>query len=345
MIQKLKLSRFRNFFEEEFSFSPGTNLIIAPNGKGKTNILESLCLSDHAFQERDMNALLHEQENILHISYFCDTGVLWFAYDKESHQKKFYCAGKSTTRGKFREYYPQIVSFHPLFLNIMYFWPSARRDFLDEILIKAYPEYEKKLRNYKKILSHRNKLLKNIFERKSQESELQFWNESFIESACDIYRFRKKIISFLEQETPKLKEYFFGKIQTLSFVFHSKIHIDSPEKGLREYIEREQSKEILLRKTLRGPHLDDFDILVNTQPLIQYASRGEVKSILLWLKYIETQFLESTQENKEILFLVDDILSELDKAHSELLFQTLGKRQSIITSIYDCNISAHKIYL
>jgi len=45
------------------------------------------------------------------------------------------------------------------------------------------------------------------------------------------------------------------------------------------------------------------------------------------------------------LFLLDDILSELDVEHRDLLWKYIGTRQCIITSIEDFDIPAHKIFL
>jgi recombinational DNA repair ATPase RecF len=47
-------------------------------------------------------------------------------------------------------------------MNLLYLSPSIRRDFLDEILINTFDDYEKLNQQYKKILISRNKILKNI---------------------------------------------------------------------------------------------------------------------------------------------------------------------------------------
>jgi len=72
----------------------------------------------------------------------------------------------------------------------MYLSPSLRRDFLDEILLKTFPDYKKILNNYKKILISRNKILKNIRENKSEISELDFWDSKFIILATIIYNYK-----------------------------------------------------------------------------------------------------------------------------------------------------------
>ncbi len=122
-----------------------------------------------------------------------------FSYDVSNNKKKYLINGKSTTKHTFRKYYPHVISFHPILMNLMYLQPSARRNFLDDALIQAFPEYEKLLSNYKKTLNSRNKLLKNIFEEKSTREELMFWNENFLNLASSIWSYRKKMIDFLSE--------------------------------------------------------------------------------------------------------------------------------------------------
>ncbi|MBT3727169.1 hypothetical protein HOG21_05890 [bacterium] len=93
-------------------------------------------------------------------------------------------------------------------MNIMYLSPSLRRDLIDNILKSSFPEYDILLSNYKKILKSRNKLLKNIYENKSSKKELDFWNEKFIKTAEEIYKYRFKIVNFFSSSIKNSLEYF-----------------------------------------------------------------------------------------------------------------------------------------
>jgi hypothetical protein len=59
-------------------------------------------------------------------------------------------------------------------------------------------------------------------------SELSFWNEKYIEASVSIYRYRKGIRDFFSENTPDLKEYFFGKAEDISFEYVSKTDLDAP---------------------------------------------------------------------------------------------------------------------
>ena len=279
------------------------------------------------------------------VSYTLKNGMCSFSYSKDGKKRKYFIGDKSTTKQKLSIFYPHIISFHPMVMNMMYLGPSERRNFLDEILTQSFQEYKSLLLSYKKILTSRNKVLKNIFEKKSNISELDFWNSKFIDTAEHVYIYRKKISDFFMEHVDELKWYFFWKIEKIEFVYETKIDISQPRESLRKYIKENTKKEIMLRKTLRWPHLDDFHILLDTVPLIRFASRGEVKSVILGLKFLETSFIEQHSQKQEILFLIDDLLSELDTEHRKLLLDHIRWYQSIISSIEDFWVDGNKIFI
>lgn len=345
MIQKLHIKNFRNFSSREISFSWEKNIIIWDNGKWKSNILEALSLPNWPLVESHPEYLLRKGSDVFYIKYELEHGTIAFAYDSAWAKRKYFLGEKSTTKSKIRHNYPHIISFHPMMMNLMYLGPSHRRDFLDEILSQSFDSYAKLLWEYKKILTSRNKLLKNISEWKSSTSELAFWDEKYISLASDIYKYRKKIHDFFCENIWSLSSFFFWKIKDIEFKYISKTDISCPEVYLRKYLQENQKKEILLRKTLRGPHLDDFDIFIDDIPLVHFASRGEVKSILLGLKFLETRFIEKNSSKNEIIFLIDDLLSELDEKHRNILWEHIWERQSIITSIQDFQLEWNKIFI
>lgn len=347
MIQKLTLRNFRNFSHKEISFCEWKNIIIGENGKGKSNILEALCLaSNNSIAESTPHFLLQKQCDFFHIHYTLSHGNISLYYDGETKRKKLSLENKATTQKKIDQSLPHIVSFHPMKMNLMYLGPSSRRDFLDEILIKTFPEYKKILQGYNTVLRNRNKILKNIAAGKSQLSELDFWNQKYLSGAELVYKHRNQIVEYFQKHIHTLEKYFFGKVSEISFSYISKTPALSESLPyLKNYIQENTQKEILLWKTLRGPHLDDFDIIVDGVPLVHYASRGEVKSSILWLMFLETDFIEHFWEKKNTIFLLDDILSELDAKHRDKLWDYIWDRQCIVTSIEDFEVDSYKIFL
>jgi len=82
---------------------------------------------------------------------------------------------------------------------------------------------------------------------------------------------------------------------------------------------------------LVGPHRDDFCFRLKKRDLARYGSRGEQRMGVLWLKLAELAFVEKIAEQKPTL-LLDDIFSELDHEHREVVMKAAGNQQTIITT-------------
>jgi DNA replication and repair protein RecF len=65
--------------------------------------------------------------------------------------------------------------------------------------------------------------------------------------------------------------------------------------------------------------------------LAKYGSRGEQRMGVLWLKLAELAFIEKTTEEKPTL-LLDDIFSELDHEHRDVVMDVVGNQQTVITT-------------
>jgi len=112
------------------------------------------------------------------------------------------------TRKKIIQITNKCVIFSPIIMNMLYLSPNLRRSFLDDLLKSSFPEYEKILSDYKKIVKHRNKTLKSIYELKSNKEEIKFWNQKFIDEATKMYIYRFKIINFLKKSINSTIKFF-----------------------------------------------------------------------------------------------------------------------------------------
>lgn len=229
-------------------------------------------------------------------------------------------------------------------MNIIYLWPSLRRNFIDQILLSSFSDYSSILSNYKKILKNRNMVLKNIRENKSNKNEITFWDQKLINESIKIYNYRFKLIDFFVTHMNKSKEYFLWKVDNIEFFYKTKVQKNNIENDMKDYLEKNIDRDIILWKTHIWPHIDDFNILVDKKEIINYASRWEIKSIIIWLKLLETAFIEKFSNKKPIL-LIDDLLSELDEIHKKLLINKMNYYQTFITSINLTNITKSCIKL
>lgn len=351
MIKELRLINFRNFSELKLNSVNKENFIIGENWKWKTNILEAISLLwNNSITWINIESLIKKWENNFFIEYINDiwdkisisiiknTNSDW----KHEIKKNYMLNNNKITKKKFNDITYKCIIFSPILMNIMYLSPSLRRDFLDNLLKNSFFEYDKIMLDYKKIIKHRNNVLKKISEWQCLKEEIKFWDKKFIESAEIIYIYRFKIVNFLKSSINTTLEYFSWKIKKIDFIYVSKVSENSIKEDLSDYISKNIDRDIILGRTPIWPHIDDFEIIVDWVQLINFASRWETKSIIIWLKLLEWIFIEKMTKKKPLL-IIDDLISELDEKHKDILLKKIEYYQTFITLILERDIVNNQI--
>ena len=352
--------QFRSFKEKLLSFSPNITCVVGPNASGKTNILESLYLlstgkSFHAHLEEEMVGYDQEiarvvgivldgriddtesstsevkSENTSEVSANLEVILTRGQIDigkstlEKVARKKLLVNGVAKRLIDFAGNF-KIVLFGPWDLDLVTESPSLRRRFLDSVLSQVDREYRRASLSYEKGLRQRNKLLFRIREEGISRSQLLFWNQLLIKNGDYISSVRQNFIEFANN-LPSLNEQVFSLEYDKSAI---------SEARLEQYAE----EEIAAATTLVGPHRDDFLFKVKEQEgkrikenrdLAKFGSRGEQRMAVLWLKMAELAFIEKMSDEKPTL-LLDDIFSELDHSHREVVMEIAKNQQTIITT-------------
>ena len=104
---------------------------------------------------------------------------------------------------------------------------------------------------------------------------------------------------------------------------------------MRAYLLKNRERDSIIGHTYIGPHLDDFFVSVKRGSASvrseTFLSRGENKSLFFALKLLSIEFIEK-QGGKEAILLLDDIFSELDSEHRDMILSACKDRQFFITS-------------
>ncbi len=336
MLQKVKIIHFRSIENMDLYFQK-SNAIIWKNGAGKTNILQAISyLFFRSHTSLWIEDVLKNWEKYMYLEgVFLENNLqhtLGFSFDQEQNKKIFTLNGKKVTKKHLFENILKVSYFSPTHMNLFYLGPKMRRDFLDEILTNIFPEYDSLLKAYEKIVKNRNRVLKNIFEEKSKKEEIEFWNKEFILLAKKIYEYRIPLGDFIWEQIIRKNYFLKNPVENLNYEYISKVDLSNIEKSMQEYLDTHFERDIILGKTHIWPHIDDFNIRVDGKELVSFASRWEIKSIIISLKLIEIEYIRN-KTGKTPLLLIDDLWSELDSDHIDLLLQTLSHLQIIYTSI------------
>jgi len=214
--------------------------------------------------------------------------------------------------------------------------PTTRRSFLDRLLCQVSPEYLQVLMQYQKILKQRNALLRKISDGIARRADLAIWDEQLAEAGTVVMLRRLELCEVLQcslsQELHSLGEQWRDPV----IVYERKGQSYDFATAKQEFLDlfsQFQERDIVLQSTTIGPHRDDWKILVDDRDIATFASRGQQRTALLALLFLEVSFLELQRGEKPII-LLDDVFSELDDHHQQSLLTSFEDYQVIITTTH-----------
>jgi DNA replication and repair protein RecF len=332
MIHSIRLQQFRNYSDDSFEFEPGVNIIVGPNGSGKTNLLEAILTISigKSYRVRDQD-LIQFQKPWARLDANNDGENRTIKLVQESTRaKKSYVFDDKEYKLLTRNHIVPIVLFEPDHLQLLHGQPELRRNFLDDLLEQTVPGFITTRKHYRRVLSQRNALLKSF--KKPSKDQLFVWNLRLSELGGSVVKYRMELVESIAKKLPDLYQNIAGSKSTeVTIKYQSKIPHASYETTLLKALEDYYERDIERGFTSLGPHRDDFMILFNDHPASEAASRGEVRTALLALKIYELELLEKTHSKKPIL-LLDDVFSELDGKRRHALAGFLKDHQTFITT-------------
>jgi DNA replication and repair protein RecF len=350
-LEKIFLQHFRNFEEKLLNFSPSLTIIVGANATGKTNILESIYLlsTGKSFKAKIEEEMVEENEDFCRVKgLFGGESEVVSSEDKENTENKNkleVVLARTQKSGQITENKTgvarkrmlvngvgkrlidfagtfKVVLFGPWDMDLVTESPSIRRKFLDNVLSLSDREYRRSLLSYEKGLRQRNRLLYRIREENLSRGQLIYWDHLLIKNGDYISNKREEFIEYVNSHSSLDGHEF--------YLTYDKSAISVGR------LEQYKNEEVAAATTLVGPHRDDFVFFVKSheqgnRDLARYGSRGEQRMGVLWLKLSELTFLESVTGEKPAL-LLDDIFSELDNHHREIVMQAVKGQQTVITT-------------
>ena len=330
-IRSIELKNFRNYENLEISFDEGTNILFGDNAQGKTNILEAAYMSGTTKSHkgsRDREMIRFGEEEA-HLKTVVVRGGR--EYQIDMHLKKNRAKGIAIDKipiKKASELFGilNIVFFSPEDLNIIKNGPAERRRFLDSELCQLDRIYLADLTNYNKILSQRNKLLKDMIYRPSLSDTLPVWDMQLIETGKKIIRRRKQFVDELREIVSDIHYRISGGKEELFLKYEPNID----DIFFEDELSRAKEKDKKLCQTSVGPHRDDLLFSIGDVDIRKYGSQGQQRTSALSLKLSEIELVRKSISDTPVL-LLDDVLSELDSSRQNYLLNNISDTQTIIT--------------
>ena len=330
-IKQLKLKNYRNYDLLELDFDPSTNILYGDNAQGKTNILESIYMcgttkSHRGTKDRDMIRFGQEEA---HIEAVIDKKGVPFEIDihLKNNSPKGVAINKMPIRRAIELFgIVNIVFFSPEDLNIIKNGPSERRKFIDLELSQLDKVYLSDLSNYNRIVNQRNKLLKDVYDRKDLMETLDIWDLQLVNYGKKIIDRRNQFIVELNEIVGKVHEQLTGGKEHLQIYYEPSVSSMDFETNLI----KNREKDIKMKSTSVGPHRDDICFMADGLDIRKFGSQGQQRTAALSLKLSEIEIVKKVINDTPIL-LLDDVLSELDKHRQNYLLDSISDIQTLIT--------------
>lgn len=225
------------------------------------------------------------------------------------------------------------VFFSPDDLSHMSFAPKLRRRYVDVLLSQLSHEYLDHLMRYQEAKRKRNVLLKYVREGESKREELGFWDEQLAKHGLYVRDARRELLSELE---PLVQEHYraiSSSDDSINIHYESEILDIETEESYLTKIKSGYDRDIATGKTNIGPHRDDLRFELGGKDMVDFASRGEWRSLVLALKFAEIELIKQKTGDLPVL-LLDDVFSELDESRQKYLFKAIKEAQTFVSTTH-----------
>jgi DNA replication and repair protein RecF len=335
----VELRRFRNHDHTRLEPLPdGLNVVVGPNGEGKTNLLEGLFVLYALGSPRVSTAstlVQHGREaGYARGEFDTANGKVLVEVEIPAKGASRVKVNRSAVRRK-RDLRRQVraVLFGPFDLPIVIGEPSKRRTFLDEAVMALWPLKEALFTAYDRALRQRNRLLKE-WDGPGRPSGLEAWDEELVLAGAELGRARHDAVERLARDAADEFEHLSG--DTLDVRYRPNVwDPDDLEGAFRRRIEERRADELVRRTSLVGPHRDDLGLEVRELGARSTGSHGETWATALCLR-VGLAAAVTRELGEPPVLLIDDPFSALDPARRDRFLARLGERDGqVFVSVAD----------
>jgi DNA replication and repair protein RecF len=335
-VARVRVRDFRNLEHVEIEPSPGFNVVVGPNGQGKTNLLESIHVTATLRSFRG----LRSKDLIRHGT---DEAVIDAEAERAGSRRQLRVTLRPHGRRVelndkpvrvLEDFFGTVnaVAFCPDDIGILRGGPSDRRLFFDRAVFALFPSYGVESQRYESALRQRNALLRAEH---PDRSLVRAWDAQLVDLGSAVIERRRAYLAAIQE--PLLRSF--------AEIFDARLplrvdHLASGEDndGIDEsatltgtalrtwYAERLEGswrRDIGRGHTTFGPHRDDFVVHLSDHAVRGRASQGQQRGIVLALKITEIRLLTERYSSSPVL-LLDDVSSELDPDRNRRLFDFLA---------------------
>ena len=353
-------------------------MLVGDNAQGKTSLLEAIYFlatltSFHASSDKQLINFIEARQNLAVgriVADFCrgvENHHLEVRIIQEPNgqnggthlRKEVLLDGVKRKAGEAVGQFNAVL-FLPQMMGVIEGGPDERRRYLNLALAQVIPHYQPALAEYNKAILQRNALLKQLFERKGDASQLDYWDDQIATHGAQLIHVRIRAVQELERLAARTHRELTHANEVLRLSYQPAydplpqatgqfaLPLDAAvdrigfsqeqiRKGFLECLEKKRYEEIARGVTTIGPHRDELRFLANGIDLGTYGSRGQARSAILALIIAEVAWMNAKSGHWPIL-LLDEVLAELDTERRFDLLARLDQTEQVLLSTTDLDL-------
>jgi len=326
-LRRLVVDRFRNLAPSDLAVDAQFVVLHGANAQGKTNALEAIHViaTLKPLRGRRLAETIAWGAPEAHLAG-------WVEHEGEERHHRVDLDRRRKTREvrldgqrihDLEEYFATVraIAFTPRDGRIVSGEPSFRRNWIDRAAFTAAPSHLERVRAYRQCLSQKSSLLRS---ERPDRHLLGILDDQLATLGADLAERRARMVDELAPHIRSLHESIAMGHGAVTIEYRTRAVGDdvvARREALRQRIAEVSPREIERGTTLAGPQLDDVKVTLDGKSVRDYASRGQIRSLVLSLKLAE--MVAARQRNEVPIFLIDDASTELDRDRTSRLMGLL----------------------
>jgi DNA replication and repair protein RecF len=341
-LTQLQINHVRNLRQVRLQGLQGVNVFDGCNGSGKTSVLESIHLLGMArsFRGGSIKSLITHEEHSCTV--YGTTALPSLAAGPKGPasglslgvQRNRVGEAQIKVGGKVVRAVADLAVQLPLQVitadtfGLLTGAPGARRQYLDWGVFHVEQQFFGQWQRFQRSIKQRNNLLRRG---KVSEQELAFWTQDLAQTGTAINEYRKAYFRILSPRFKEIMAKLAPSLDALELRFQQgwdrqQCYSEALQHGLPADLEQGY--------THSGPQRADIRVMSGGHLAAETLSRGQQKLVVCGLKLAQGQLM-AQHGRGTCTYLIDDLPSELDHLHSQLVCELLASMdaQVFITCI------------
>jgi DNA replication and repair protein RecF len=225
-----------------------------------------------------------------------------------------------------------VVAFSSRSLRSLVGAPAERRRFLDRGAALLGAGHIRALRDFRRALAQRNRLLSDLRDRgvvgRAAAERLGPWTGPLAEAAAQVAAGRRDFSAALVSRVGEVPSRLLPERDQLEVAYRPGPGYDSPDgedgrTALERRLEACLADDLRLGYTTTGPQRDDLVLKLGGKDLLAFGSSGQLRATMIALLLAQMEIIRERKGSYPVL-LLDDVDSDIDEERYATLMESLG---------------------